>query len=315
MKIERFLHRMVVLWMVILSPFTFHLSPLSAQTSLLSVGVRGGGQTWLPTKAEKVTGDIQGNIGGSGLLDLRYTFYGDVSDKIGLGFAVGAGIGYGSTSLKGTCTDTLTNHDYNNYEMKYTNTGQFVKTDKFAKADISLLFAMRFGAVTVNIGPRFMLPFATTSSLTITSAVIDAYFPKFDNHVTNEVITGYLQTPYTQKDTSNLPQYNLLLAIEAGYEWTLQERHIIGLQAYANFGLNNYITPKSGPLISVAPIEQANTPAQVTVGSPEGLISRRRFIDFGIRVYYAFPVRATTGTSSTSSSRDTRKHHNRYQWY
>ena len=293
---------------------------LSAQTSVLSIGVNGGGQTWLPSTAKGAPKDVKGGIGFAGSLNLRYTFYGHPAEGIDLGFAIGGGVGYGFSDIRGTHTDAFTNTDYNGLQMDYAATGVFRQTDRFMKAEASLLFAMRFGQVTLNVGPRFLLPFSSSRTFTLREATIDAYYPLFNVHVVNEVVTGYIQTPYVRKEASTLPQYNLLMTLEIGYEWPIKEQHSIGVQAYADFGVwNNYAnTVAATPLISVAPITDAKSPEPaVTVGSPEQWLTGRRYLDFGIRLYYAFSTDTDTQhrRANPTPSRDTRHHHNRYLWH
>ena len=291
-----------------------------AQTSVLSVGVRGGGQMWLPSTVTGVTADVRSGIGYTGALDLRYTFYCDVSNTASMGLAVGAGAGYGSTVLQGTNVDAFSNTDYLGNQLDYTATTAFQQTDRFAKAEASLLLAMRFGGVTLNIGPRFMMPFADSHLLKVTQSTIDAYFPQYNVHVVNEQATGVLPTPLMRQEKLSLPKYNLLLAAELGYEWTFDKQHIIGLQAYMDFGVWSFNSSTALPLtqfVSVSPIMDATNPTPiVTVASPEMYIKGRRYLDFGIRVYYAFSIESDKGYKSHFNSRkDTRLHRNRYRWY
>ena len=290
-------------------------TPLWAQTSMLSIGVRGGGQTYLPTAAVGATGEVKPGIGGTGALDVRYTYYGSAASQVQLGVAVGAGFGYGTAGIKGTNMDSYTNIDYLGNKMDYSINATYSLKDQFAKVDVSLLLAMRFGGVTLNVGPRFMLPFAASSALTIRQSTIDAYYPAYNVHVTDQLITGKLETPYQQTTTSSLPQYAALMALEIGYEWTLNTNHSLGVQLFADIAV---WTPKttnpltSNPLIQVAPISNANDPVpSVTVNSPAALISSRRYLDFGIRAYYAF----SSSSARRSPARDTRLHHNRYRWW
>ena len=317
MKIER-IHRIVGLWMVLLSPFTFHLSPCLAQTSALSIGVRGGGQTYLPTAAVGATGEVRPGIGGAGAIDLRYTYYGSVGAQAELGFAIGAGFGYGVAPLKGSNTDNFTNTDYLGNRMDYTVTSDFTQRDKFAKIDVSLLFAMRFGGVTLNIGPRFMMPLSATRTLTVNEANIDAYYPAYDVHVVNQLITGKLETPYTENRPSNISKYHLLVAAEIGYEWHLSDRHLIGIQLFAEAAVwskQSSISNVQSPIISVAPISNANDPVPVvTVGSVESFVAHRRYLDFGIRAYYAFNIEHVVEHRFKPRG-DTRGHRNRYYWW
>jgi hypothetical protein len=328
MKIERNLHSRLkaesgkwkrIFLLLLVSPFTFHLSPLSAQTSMLSIGVRGGGQTYLPTAAVGATGEVKPGIGGTGALDVRYTYYGSVASQVQLGVAVGAGFGYGTTGIKGTNMDSYTNIDYLGNKMDYSIDATYSLKDQFAKVDVSLLLAMRFGRVTLNVGPRFMLPFAASSALTIRQSAIDAYYPAYNVHVTDQLITGKLTTPYTLPHTAIIPRYSLLVAAEIGYEWSLSGQSALGLQLYADVGVWNSAGKNPAPitpLIQVSPItSQENPVPTVTVGDIAPMIKDLRYIDFGLRVYYAFSIESDKGYKSRFNTRNTRLHRNRYFWW
>ena len=301
-----------------LSPFTFHLSPCLAQTSALSIGVRGGGQTYLPTAAVGATGEVRPGFGGTGALDVRYTFYGQLADRFELGFAISAGIGYGTTGIKGTNTDSYTNIDYLGNKMDYTVNATYSLKDQFAKGDAALLLAMRFSGVTLNLGPRFMLPFAASSALTIRQSAIDAYYPAYDVHVVNQLITGKLETPYTENRPSNISKYHLLVAAEIGYEWRMTNQHALGVQLFAEAAVWSKqlpITNNQSPIISVSPITDASNPVPVvTIGSVESFVAHRRYLDFGIRAYYAFNIEHVVEHRFKPRG-DTRDHRNRYYWW
>ena len=292
-------------------------TPLWAQTSMLSIGVRGGGQTYLPTAAVGATGEVKPGIGGTGALDVRYTYYGSVASQVQLGVAVGAGIGYGTTGIKGTNMDNYTNIDYLGNKMDYSIDATYSLKDQFAKVDVSLLLAMRFGRVTLNVGPRFMLPFAATGTVTISEASINAYYPLYNVHVTDQLITGKLETPYTEKHPSNISKYNLLIAAEIGYEWRLNQ-HALGVQLFAEAAVwskQSPITNYQSPMISVAPISNANAPVpSVTVGSAESFVSGRRYIGVGVRAYYAFHIEHIR-IRQFKPRGDSRDHRNRYLWW
>ena len=303
--------------MVLLSPFTFHLSPCLAQTSMLSIGVRGGGQTYLPTAAVGATGEVRPGFGGTGGLDLRYTYYGAVGAQAELGCAIGAGFGYGAAGIKGTNTDVYSNTDYLGNTIDYTVTSDFTQRDRFAKIDVSLLFAMRLNGFTLNVGPRFMLPLAANRSLTINEANIDAYYPAYDVHVVNQLITGKLETPYTENRPSNISKYHLLVAAEIGYEWRFN-RHALGVQLFAEAAVwSNQlpITNNQSPIISVSPITDASNPVPVvTVGSVESFVAHHRYIGLGVRAYYAFHIEHVVEHRFKPRG-DSRNHRNRYLWW
>ena len=309
LKAKKILILALVSWLLALS--------LHAHTSQIALGVRGGGQMYKPSGL----GELKGGIGGVGGVDLRYTFSSSVADQIGIGFAVGAGVGYGSTSVKGTNTDQYTNYDYLNNRIDYTIDSKYHMTDKFAQANASLLFAFRYGDFSVNLGPRFMLPFASSSSFTVDEAHINAYFPQYDVPVVDKPITGALETPYSnQQSAISNQQYSLLLGAEIGYEWSITEKFCVGVQLYADVGVwspKSQITNSTSPMIEVSPILDASNPTPaVSVNPVSGQISSMRYLDFGVRAFIALSVAKDRGYRYHFNSRkDTRKHRNRYLWW
>ena len=291
-----------------------------AHHSMVSIGVRGGGQTFLSSTTDP-SSDLKGAFGATGMLDLRYTFYGALTNSINMGFTLGAGVGYGTSAIKGHHTDTYTNTDYLNHPMDYTVTSAFRQNEQFAKGEASLMLAFDFNHVIVNIGPRFMLPFATKTKLTLTETSIDAYYPQYKVHVTDELITGQLETPYSQSVSSSIPKYQVLMGAEVGYEWYFSAKSCLGVQLYADVAVWNKkgdglpVTGYGAPLIQVAPITDiANPVPTVTVGTIDALIAKRRYLGFGIRLYYAFSV-GPEANNRTRQYRDSRDHRNRYLWH
>ena len=311
--------RIVTILVLVLGSL-FLVPKISAHTSMVSIGVRGGGQTYLASTTDP-SSSVQGTFGTAGTLDLRYTFYGCLTDRFGIGFTLGAGVGYGSTGIKGNHTDTYTNFDYLGNQMDYTVSSAFKQTDRFAKGEATLMASFCFGNVILNIGPRFMIPFSASSSLTITEANIDAYYPAYNVHVVNEQITGKLETPYTTPYTIHSTPYTILLAAELGYEWYFNAKSCLGFQLYADVSVWDKkgdglpVTGYGAPFIQISPITDAANPVPtVTVRDVNPLISGRRYLDFGVRVYYAFSV-SDNSYRRIRPPRDTRRHHNRYLWY
>ena len=306
---------------IVLILFVVFCTPLSAQTSLLGIGLRGGGQMNIPSAAEKSTADVRSGLGGVGGVDLRYTFYSCIGTT-GIGFTVGAGFGYGSTALKGTNTDQYTNMDYLSNRIDYTIDSKFRQTDKFAQANASLMLALCFGNFTINVGPRFMLPISPSSNLTIEEAHINAYYPTYDVNVTDQMITGVLATPYTQSVSSFLPKYNVLMGAEIGYEFGITDKTFLGFQLFADIAVWSQYTQytiHNTHLIAVGNISDSSNPVPaVSVNSLNGQIAGMRYMDFGLRAYIAFSVGKNSEEHAHlhfNSRRDTKYHRNRYRWW
>ena len=301
----------LVLGSILLVPSLF------AHTSQIGLGLRGGGQMVMPS----TNNEIKSNIGWVGGIDLRYTFYSPVTGEVDLGFVVGAGVGYGSTSIKGTNTDQYTNYDYLANRMDYTIDAKYLQTDKFFQANASLLFAFRYGGLSVNLGPRIMLPFASSSSFTVNEAHINVYYPKYEVSVVDKLITGILETPYTLSQApSYIPKYALMIGAEIGYEWDITDKLCAGVQLYADVSVWNskMATPNNPlPMIEVAPITDPSNPVPtVSVNPISGQISSLRYLDFGVRAFISISVAKDSEYRYYYNARhDTRKHRNRYLWW
>ena len=307
---QRFFIIICTLYAVLCTPV---FAPLQAQ-SQLAIGVRGGGQLWLPKTTDGAT-EVHGTMGGDGLLDIRYAYLGRVGQSFELGATAGIGLGYGGAGIHGKSSAAFTNIDYLGNTMNYTTSATFRQKESFARMDVSLMLAMRAGGFVLNIGPRLMVPFAAQSKLTIDEATIAAYYPQYKVTVTNEIITGVLETPYQTPITNHQSPITLLLGLEAGYEFPVGN-NALGIQAFADLGLwtsRSPITDNPSPLISVSPITDIGTPAEVTVGSPDALVSSRRLVDFGLRVYYAFSFGRSQDKHGHAT--DTKLHHNRYRTF
>lgn len=281
--------------------------------SALSVGVRGGGQMWLPKAADEST-VVKSTFGGAGMLDVRYAYYDRVAPMFQMGLTVGAAAGYGGAGFQGTNTANFTNTDYLGNKMEYSTTAAFRQSETFLRTDFSLMLAIRAGGFVANIGPRVMLPFMASPTLTINEANIQAYYPKYNVTIENELITGMIETPYHTKISNQKIPMSLLVGAEVGYEFPIGD-HALGVQAYADFGLwsgKESVNDSGSRLIEVKPIAESG-PAEVKV-NPEGLVASRRMVDFGVRVYISFNVGGEP-MPDEQPARDTREHHNRYLGY
>ena len=299
--------------LLILACCLLRLSPLTAQESHVQIGVRGGAQMWLIAPAADATASVQGALGGSGLLDIRYAFYAPAGSTTGLGFMAGLGGGVSTGGLRGTSADRFSRTDYLGNRLDYTTSATYPQQERFFRAEAALLFALRAGGFVLNIGPRLMIPFASSGTLYLSEAQIDAYYPQYDVHVRNELITGQLPTPYVRSATPSLPQYNLLVTVEADWEWSF-DRHRIGLQAFADVGVWQSCLPLASPqpVLTVSAISNAANPVpEVSVGAPDTHIGGRRHLAFGVRGYYGICFDHSRRYGRYRHSRDTRLHHNR----
>ncbi len=275
--------------------------PLGAQTSTFSVGVRGGGMMWLP-EAVPIGRNAASRIGGEGIVEFRYTFYGHVGLKTGLGITAGIDAGYSTSGFYGT-HDVLYLWDGVIHGL-YRDAVDYTQTEQYMRTDISLMMALHAGGFVLNVGPRFMMPFFGTEN---TSAKSNKY-------------AVYVEPYLNETSPAELPLCNLLMGIEAGWEFPLSAG-ALGLQAYADVGVWHY-QKKYMPAIDshsgYTPPDALVTTTTGTVGIPTStirsandIVKERRIVDFGIRLYYSFGSYSFVGRKRPCPPWDTRLHHNR----
>lgn len=290
--------------------------PAHAHKTQMSVGIRGGAQTVLPKVKNGDTWAVRNGYCGGGMVDIRYAYYSNISSNCFWGFTVGLGAGFGSEALEGTKTDHYKNFDYDGSPMDYTVESAFSQSTIYARTELSMMMALYFGPVSLNIGPRFVLPLAASTKMTVNDLMISAYYKQYDVAVTNERITGWLDLPSTQKVDAERAIGVLMLGAEVGYEWQLTRTTTIGVQAYADIGILNTGSPldaSKDPMIEVEPILNKRQPIPgITVNSITNYIGDLRPLEFGLRVYYAFSLQ------SMSFRRYYRPasggHYNRFLW-
>ena len=265
-----------------------------AYTPVFSVGLRGGAQTILPQIKSGDTWSVSNAYTGGGMADFRYAYYTTFAPACMWGFYVGVGAGVSSESLKGTMTDQYTNWDYDDSPMHYTVHSDFRQTTIYARTELSLMLAFYFGPVSLNFGPRFVMPFATKATMKLSDLSISAYYPQYGVKITDERITGQLDTPYKLKVKADRPYGILLMGAELGYEWPLTDKFFMGVQAYADISVlhvGSPLEPSDKPMIDVAPILDRRKPIPtVEVHSITNYVGALRNLEFGVRIYYAFSV-------------------------
>lgn len=287
-----------------------------AQSSALSIGVRGGGAAWLsPTTADATT-EIKNHIGGNGLVEFRYAYIANVSASFEMGLQVGLGAGFGMASFSGTEQRQFVNTDYLGNAIGYSTVAEYTHKEQFMQTEVSLLLALRASGFVANIGPKLMLPLMVSGRTTIPHADIDAYYKQYNVHVVNQLITGKLESPAVNEGQIGLPAYNLLMAVEAGWEWYVSDNRL-GLQTYADISVwSPSASSSANPLLSVAPITDRVDPAAVvTTNSAAGVFRSGRLVEFGVRCYYAFSVGRKRYMKRYQPARDSYEHRNRYWWW
>ena len=255
---------------------------------ILRLGLAGGGGLHL-TPADCV---MKSNVGGGGALAFDYAFYKSF-DKVDLGLRTGLDLGYMYLPYYAEFAEQYSNVDYLGNQMDYTTSGVVDITQNQLYASVPLMFALRSNGFVCNLGVRLQMPFYQIGKQQLSNPLVQAYYPKYDVTVTNELITGIVAD---NQLSTPLEFPSILLechaAMEIGYEHEIKNKNsAIGVLAYFNMGVWNSLPKATGaPIIQVAPIIDKNNPVPtVTVNNAyNALLTSFIPMQFGLKVYYAF---------------------------
>lgn len=266
---------------------------LSAQNHVMSVGVRAGGSHFLQKMATDSVGSKAGFNGG---LDLGYTYYFAPKGEVQWGVHTGLGIGFSTSHLTGSLHEEFTNTDMYGNAVDYTV--DFERVDERSRQvqlEIPVMAAMRWRGLVVNVGPKFMIPVWKQATQNHTLPVIDAYYPLYDVHVTDEMITGAIKTDedLNGKGKWCAPSFSFMLGAEIGYEFALSGSNLLGVMATVNVSCASaFKNEPNGKVVEVGNIENTEYPVpEITIHSlSNAVVSNMHPLDFGVKVYYAFDL-------------------------
>lgn len=255
-------------------------------SSLWTLGLRGGGNIYM------ATGDAHAKLGGGGNFDLGYTCYWNTKNAE-VGIHTGFTVGYCTSGFTGdNINRQFTNYDYLGYEMQYTVSAHSVKLNivRQVQIEVPLMLALRTDNMFVNIGAKFMMPVNELYHQSMQDITIDAYYVRPDVHVVNRLITGAADESQIKTSGNGcLPKYNVLLSVEVGYEWTINNRDRIGLGIYADISPWSSFKPSDAKqVIDVAPIDNPDYPPALVSIQPLCISSAKHLLycDFGVKFYY-----------------------------
>lgn len=207
----------------------------------LSIGGRFGGNAYTTHD------DIESKFGAQGFFDMNYTCYFVKSKTLSFGPRVGFSFGYSASGMTMRYKDSFVNHDYEGREIDYTISGANIDENfKQWQIEVPVMAALRYNGFLFNLGVKCMLPLSWQINQTIQGAKIDAYYPDYDVHVVDELITGEFNganqdSKLDQKSTVNFPKVNLMASLEFGYEWKLGKysKNTFGVMGYIDYSAFN----------------------------------------------------------------------------
>lgn len=252
----------------------------------LHVGIEGGVTLNLASLE-----NLNAILGGAGGVALDYIYYASFNG-VEHGLKTGVGFGYNYTPDTYCFAQSFDNTDYLGNLMEYTTSGTVEIQRHLIYASIPLMYALRTNGFVCNVGARLQTYIVQKGSQTLINPSIQAYYPKYDVLVSNELITGLLTEEQLYAPLSSMPlTLECQLGMEIGYEHNITPSNAIGMMAYCNIGVWNSLSKGSNTnIIQVSPIVNAEYPVPtVTVNDVSNALLRLHIpMQCGIKLYYSF---------------------------
>jgi len=258
---------------------------LWAQGQGVQLGLHGGAGQW---HSDRAAGSWVPEMG----LDARYIVRWRVRPYTQLGLHTGLEASYFTSKLSGDFSNQYTRTDYLGNKIEYTTSATVAEQHTNIGLTIPVLFAFQTHGFALNIGPKLLWVAYSNYQRTVSKASIDAYYPAYGVHVTDQPSTGQIATPLTLSGQGSAKNLQVLLSAELGYEWQIGDpyerfnEHYIGIQLYANYGLWSLQTSADEAMVSVSPIVTPSANPQIQIGSIQGMGSPLSYMSCGLRIYY-----------------------------
>lgn len=271
---------------------------LRAQYNVFNVGARLGGNGYF-IKSTDI--NLKREFGIQTMLDLNYTYLGELDMYTYLGLKIGASVGWCQNSFESQYENHFTNYDYLGKQMDYTiKTDNVIQKVEQFQIEVPVMLAFRYAGVCANLGIKAMFPVNSTYTQNLNGLNISAYYHEYDVTVTNEIITGLAsEDQFKKTGEMNVPAVNLLGSFEFGYEFELgrDDTHAMGVMAYLDYCFWNNYSGQQGStdgMITVTPITDPIDPVPtVNIGIlSTHSISSMKYFDVGVKIYYRFQAEA-----------------------
>lgn len=195
--------------------------------------------------------------------------------------------------------ERFTNKDYLGYDVDYTVTAQIKETHHQLALSVPLMAALRYKGFVAGAGIKAQAVVWNTCQTELSDLDVTAYYPKLDVSFHNEPFLGTLSQENTSvSGARNTPEWHIAAAVEAGYEWELNDNRFLGIRLFADYDVWNSFTHEAGTLdraVVIEPIQAASQPAKTSlVPLCESVVTRFSALRVGVTFSYTFDIQGDT---------------------
>ena len=259
----------------------------AAETHNVTVGMKAGAATYT------TDADATNRFGPSLGVMVNYSCLWSLKNQspLYMGITTGLGFGWSQTGLSMDWNTQYVNTDFSGHQLQYTMSGTAIQKDRQFQAELPILLAFKAAGFRLNLGPQVIFVLPRTYSLSLGEVNSKVDFLDFGVSMSDDPIAGQLPADrMTQSGSTLTPTLGVALAVQAGYEFFINEQHAIGLMAYLDYGIwNTYSNPKpTNRFIDVAPITDPSMEVpQVTIYDLNAsFVTKVNYLSFGLKFYW-----------------------------
>jgi hypothetical protein len=244
------------------------------------VSVQGGGG--LSTLINKYPAG-KNQLGGGGEFGFGYTcfFIKTVGLRIGVDFAF-----YNAKAMLDGATVTssgLVDSEGDIFNM-ITKLSNYNETQKALFLNVPIMAQFQTKKFYLLGGVKLGVPVKGKFSVTDATLTNSAYYPKYDNTLTEPAFAGLGAFPNINAEGKLPLQLSVALSLETGIKWEVGDFYAIYAGLYFDYGLNN-ITKPGAPFINY----NSNEPANFTNNCAAlYLTEKMNVLALGVKVRFAF---------------------------
>ncbi len=178
-------------------------------------------------------------------IDLTYAIF--FNDIVGIRF--GLNLAYSSSTFQSSnYSDKYTVVDVEADVMDvYYSINKLTERHTQLLVEIPLQLAMRFEPISINIGPKFVIPAVKKYHETLQGIDLRCYYPAYDVEIDQALAlaTGQNGEIFLTDDLDHIPALWCTLSVDVSYHISLKSGNELGLGFYVDYALNKYDVPKT----------------------------------------------------------------------
>lgn len=181
-------------------------------------------------------------------IELTYAMF--LNDVVGIRF--GLNLAYSSSTFEAiNYSDKYTVIDVEEDVMDvYYSINKLTERHTQLLVEFPLQLAMRFDPISINVGPKFVIPIVKKYQERLEGVDLRCYYPAYDVEIDQALAlaTGKNGEIFLADELVHMPAIWCTLSADFSYNIALKSGNELGIGLYVDYALNNYHVPKTSNL-------------------------------------------------------------------